>query len=436
MHVPSTNLSDSAPGAQITLERRLPLIGLLLLAGTAVFFPHRVWNTLLIGFGGLFLIAYLWVRFLAVGLAAQRQLRFGWVAVGDLLEESFQIHNYSGIPALWVEVIDYSNVPGYTAAIVRSVGMNGRDQWRQRAVCQQRGKFHLGPWAIRTSDPFGLFTFTRHYPAGQEIIIHPPIHGQLPIPLPAGQSSGRARARQRAWQATVNAASVRHYHPQDPLAWIHWPTSARRDDLFVREFDLDAAGDVWILLDMQTAVQIGTGIDSTEEQAVLLAAALAARGLSQNRPMGVAGYGRLPQIVSPGRGEGQRWHILQALALVQADSETNLQRALQDLGQRARRGTAVIIITPSNEASWIPDLLALSQRGLQSHVILLDRPSFGGEGNSVGMRDAIHRFGIDCQIVRQGEIGTPLEEQAQRGFWRFIVTGTGKVVAVSSPQEQ
>lgn len=437
MHSPSLDSpSGSAPTIRITLQRRLPLFWLLLLTGTAVFLPHHTWNALLIGFGGLFLMAYLWVRLLSKGLSAERHLRFGWAAVGDRLEESFQIDNISPVPALWVEVIDDSNVPGYTAEIVRSVGINGRDHWRQSAICQQRGRFHLGPWAIRAGDPFGFFTVTCHYPVSQEIIIHPPIHGKLPIPLPTGQRSGRARARQRVWHATVNAASVRDYHPHDPLAWIHWPTSAHRDALFVREFDLDAAGDVWILLDMQMAVQLGTGMDGTEEQAVLLAAALVAHGLAQNRPMGVVGYGRLPQIVPPSRGEGQRWQILQALALVRADGETNLQRALQDLGRRAQRGTAVILITPTAETEWIPDLITLSQRGMQSHVILLDRPSFGGAGHSAGMRDAIRHLGMDCQVLRQGEVGTPLQEQAHRGFWRFLVTGTGKVVTIASPEEQ
>jgi uncharacterized protein (DUF58 family) len=419
----------------IAVQQRLPLLWLLLLAATAVFLPDRIWNTLLIGFGGMVIIAYLWVRALARGLSAQRRLRFGWVAVGDRLEEQFTLNNSSSLPALWVELLDSTNVPGYTAAIVRSVGANAQERWRQSAICQQRGQFHLGPWAIRASDPFGIFTITRHYPTSAEIIIHPPIHGQLPIPLPYGQNSGRARARQRSWQATVNAAGARDYRPNDPLSWIHWPTTARRDALHVREFDLDAAGDVWILLDMQASAQLGSGTDGTEEHAGLLAAALAAHGLSQMRPMGLLAYGETPQIVPPGRGEGQRWHILQALALAQADGETGLRRALQDLGHRVRRGAAAIIITPTPTADWLPDLVALSQRGISSDVILLERSSFGGAEHSAGLQTAVQQVGLNCQLVYQGEVGTPVGEQAQRGFWRFAVTGTGKVVVVASPQE-
>lgn len=422
-----------AAKARIVLRLRLPLLFLVFLLAAAVFLPDRTWNTLLIGIGSMFAIAYFWVWQLAQGLYATRRLRFGWVAVGDRLEEAFAIRNNSTIPALWVEIIDHSNVPGYEAAVVRSIGAGQVIEWKQAAICQRRGQFHLGPWAIRSGDPFGIFAVTRHYPATSEIIIHPPIHTELPVPLPAGQSSGRVRARQRSWQATVNAASVRDYQVNDPYHWIHWPTSARRDQLFVRQFDLDAAGDIWLLLDLEAGVQLGKGAGSTEEHAVLLAASLAARALHQNRGIGLATYGRTPQVVSPGQGQGQQWRILRALALVHAGGNTTLSSALQDLGRVAQRGTAAVIITPTGRAGWLPQLLSLSQRGVQSNVILLDRPSFGGQGSTQGLHDAVRQLGFNCHIVRQGEVGQPPEEEERRGFWEFRVTPLGKAIAVQKP---
>lgn len=220
----------SSDKAQIKLRLRLPLIWLGVLLVAAFFLPDRVWNTLLIGIGGLFIVAYVWVWQLAKGLRAERRLRFGWVAVGDHLQEEFALFNAAELPALWVEIKDASNVPGYSAAIVQSMGAHQNGAWRKTAVCIQRGQFTLGPWAIRSGDPFGIFQVTRHYPVSHEIIIHPPIHGHLPISLPAGQSNGRVRARQRALQVTINAASVRNYLPNDPMNRIHWPTSAAKEN--------------------------------------------------------------------------------------------------------------------------------------------------------------------------------------------------------------
>lgn len=383
----------------------LPLLWLAVLLAAAFLLPDRVWNTLLLGFGGMFGVAFLWARELAKGLSGARRLRFGWVAVGDLLEERFSLTNTSYLPALWVEVLDASNVPGYRTAVVRSVSPFQTINWRETAVCLRRGQFNIGPWTLRTGDPFGIFIVTHHYPSSSEIIIHPPIHGQIPIPLPAGQSNGRVRARQQSWLATLNAATVRSYQPHDPQRWIHWPTSARRGSLYVRQFDLDAAGDIWLVLDLETAVQLGRETLGTEEHAVLLAASLAARGLRQNRGVGLATYGQTPQIILPGQGQGQQWKLLRALALVAADGQLSVGQALQDVARVAQRGAAAVIITPTDKLDWLPQLASLAKRGIESNVILLERGSFGGEGKTAVLQDAVRQLGFYAQTVRQGEIG-------------------------------
>ena len=427
-------LGDSA--ARIDLRLRLPLFWLAGLLLAALLLPDRIWTTLLVGLAGLLLVAFLWARSLARGLSAERRLRFGWVSVGDRMEEEFALTNRSVLPALWVEIRDETNVPGYQAGAVRAVGAGDRTHWRQGSVCTRRGQYHLGPWAIESGDPFGLFRVSRRYDSRQEIIIHPPIHTSLPIPLPPGRSDGRARTRERSWQAASSAAGVREYHTLDPYHWIHWPTSARRDSLYVRQFDRDAAGDVWLVIDAQAAVQLGEGAQSTEEHAVLLAAALAARALDETRGVGLAAFARQPQLVLPALGAGQQWAILRGLALLQADGDIDLGRALQELGDVARRGSAAIIITATADAGWLPHLTQLSRRGLESHVLLLDRASFGGQGSSEALRATIALLGYRCQLLRRGEVGRPLVEAEHHGFWEFKVTGTGRAIAVRRPFER
>jgi uncharacterized protein (DUF58 family) len=422
-------------GATIRLRTRAPLLAMPLLLLAAIFLPGPVWSGLLLGWGGLLLAGYLWARGLAHGVHGRRQLRFGWAAVGDRFSEEFELHNSGGWPALWVELIDESNVPGYQASVVHSLSAGETAHWRYAAVCQRRGQFQLGPWRLRSADPLGIFETIRDYPQSAEIIIHPPIQTDIPIPLPAGVSSGQTQARERSWQATINAASVRGYQPQDPLRWVHWPTTARRGELFTREFDLDAAGEIWLLLDLEAAVQLGAGAENTEEQAVLLAAALAARALARNRAVGLAGYGRPLQLIPPATCAGQQWRLLRALALLRADGETSLATALKDLRQTARRGATAVIITPSDTADWLPELFPLAQKGLKLSLILLERRSFGAKTGSEGLQTAARQLGFDCRLLRQGELRPPeIDAAERRGFWEFRTLATGKVIAIRKPE--
>jgi uncharacterized protein (DUF58 family) len=288
---------------------------------------------------------------------------------------------------------------------------------------------------LHSGDPFGIFGVMRRYDDRQEIIIHPPIYTPLPIPLPPGRTEGRTRSRERAWQATSNAATVRDYHDADPFHWIHWPTTARKDKLFVRHFEQDAAGEIWVVLDTEAAVQIGEGLNGTEEHAVLMAASLAARAISEMRGVGLAAYGREPQVVIPALGQGQQWRILRALALLHCDGQTDLSRSLHEFIDTARRGSAAIILTPRADGDWLPALHALNGRGIECHVILLDRPSFGGQGFSDGLYRTIQLLGYNCRVIKQGDLGRPLVDEERHGFWEFKVTGTGKAIAVRRPTD-
>jgi len=432
----SQKKNDPSDKVQIQIQARLPLVLLALLLTTAVYLPDRIWNTLLVGVGGLFIISFIWTVTLSKNLHAKRSLRFGWAAIGDRLSEQFELENKSWVPALWVEIKDHSSLPGYNASIVQSMTGRNAIAWRRSAVCLRRGLFTIGPWSVRCGDPFGIFVATRRFPHRSEILIHPPIHGKLPIALPPGKAGGRAQARQRSLQATINASTVREYHPGDPYRWVHWPMSAHRNKLFVREFDVDAAGDFWLALDLDKSVQVGVGPDSTEEHAVLLGASLCVQAIRDTRKTGLATYSADPQVLHPSVGEGHIWQILRVLALANADGDVPLIAALRHIATIAKSGSTVVIITPSCNSDWIPSLLDMARRGIYAHIILLDRSSFGGEGNTKGLQDAINRIGFTTNIICQGEVGEPLEKRQPQGFWEFKTTPMGGVITVHNPEKE
>src|SRR5262245_43855239 len=131
--------------APIKLNSRLlpVLVGILLVMQLT--YPYTGWVIMLVGFGGVWLVGFLWARALARGLALYREMRFGWAHVGDRLEERFTLLNSSAFPALWVEVEDHTTMPDYNVSRVTGVSGQSENRWKTQGVCTRRGLFMLGP---------------------------------------------------------------------------------------------------------------------------------------------------------------------------------------------------------------------------------------------------------------------------------------------------
>jgi uncharacterized protein (DUF58 family) len=424
--------SDPEPHIRLN-SRLLPiLVGLLLILHIVA--PGRVWRILLIGLGGAWLLGYLWARSLARCLSLRREMRFGWAQVGDRLEERFTLANDGHLPGLWVEVVDYTIMPDYCVSRVTAVGGTAKTRWHTRGVCTRRGLFTLGPTALRTGDPFGLYTVTMHYPDSATLMVIPPI---LPLPtieVAPGGRAGEGRPRADAPERTVSAASVRDYTHGDSLRWIHWPTSARRDSLFVKLFDGTPAGDWWIFLDLDERVQAGQGQASTEEHGVILAASLADRGLRLGRAVGLVTHGEELVWLPPGEGDGQRWTILRALALADHGSRP-LAELLSRVRPRFGERTSLVLITPSLDRRWVEALWPLMQRGAIPTVLLLDPASFGGIGDASRASAMLSDLGITCYVITRDLLDRPEAQPGRRGEYEWRVTPLGRAVTARNPRE-
>lgn len=418
--------------AQIQLNNRiLPILtGILILM--QIIDPTKVWMFLLLGVGGAWGAAYLWVRTLSRHLYLQREVRFGWAQVGDRIEERFTLRNTSWVPAPWVEIRDHSDMPGYQVS--RGSGIDGLStiSWQTKGICNQRGLFSLGPTSLRTSDPFGFYTLSLLNPASTTLLVMPPI-----IPLPSievapGGRSGEGRPRANAPDQTVSAGSVREYVPGDSLRLIHWRTTARRNGNFVRVLDGTPAGDWWIFLDMEASIQAGEGWESTLESGVILASSLADRGLRSRVSVGLAVNSEELVWLPPHPGDLQRYEILRGLALAQP-SQVSLAEFL--VRNKAAIGwrTSLILITPNIRGDWIEALIPLLWRGAVPTVLLLDPHTFGGSGSPEHILKTLTDLGIARHVIPRELLDRPEARPGHTGQWEWRISATGRAIPIKTP---
>lgn len=403
--------------------------------------PDPAWSWLLTGLTVLIGVGYAWARLLRDRVTADRQTLGTWVVAGDQLRERFTLTNAAPIPALWAEVQDRSAVPGYSVARVESASSQGQRTWTTTGVCQRRGVFRLGPWELEMGDPLGFFRVTQHYPQTTTLMVYPRASFLPQIELPRGRASGRATSSERSFDDTVLIGSLRRYAPGDSLRRVAWRATAHHDKLLVHEFDREPSGDLWLVVDLDAAVQAGRDAEATQEYAVILAASLAARFLRQGerRAVGLLLGGRAPVFLPPGRGQAQLWRILEALASAEPAPDPTLAALLQQAGPSLGSGRTLVLITPALAEAWVAALLPLMARGNAPTVVLLDAPTFdppnGTPAAVDGLRGLLSQQRIPCTVLARGFPFRPLERiRRQRSELRTL-SGFGRVVSVEVEEE-
>jgi uncharacterized protein (DUF58 family) len=253
------------------------------------------------------------------------------------------------------------------------------------------------------------------------VIVMPMIARLSGFVLPTGYRPGGEALRHRTHQVTPSAAGVRDYAPGDALNRIHWPSTARRRRLIVKEFELDPKADIWILVDAARRAQAGSSAipdsdlphwtsrrevhlpDSTEEYAVAAAASIAAHLDEEDRAVGLVAYGAKRVAVQPDRGRKQRVRILESLATLRADGSLSLEEVLRIELRQIPRGASVVLITPETDPGLLTVVRQLDRRGLLPILVLVDASSFGGDQGTAGLASGAQRMGFVVRLVRRGD---------------------------------
>jgi uncharacterized protein (DUF58 family) len=409
-----------------------PLVPLLaLLVSLQSIAPSKVWMTLIVGLGTTLAVSWVWARQMQKHVSLIREKRYNWTRVGDRLEERFTLYNTGLLPVLWAEVDDQSTVPGYQPNRVTGVEGNHSSQWTVAGVCHQRGVFNLGPTSLRTGDPLGLFAIIKHNPAIVPLLVLPPILDLPGIQVAPGGQVSEGKPRPYAPQPTLLATSVRPHLPGDSLRMIHWPTTARRDSLFVRTFDGSPTGNWWIILDLAENAHSGEGDDSTLEQSITLAASLLEIGLQAGQAVGLIGHSTEPVWLPPARGDTQRWTVLRELATIET-GHYPLASLLRRSGETLGHSASVVVITPSIDPIWLEPLLLLQKRDLVPTVMLLIGTN--RQSKIEAFHQLLTQHSVTTYLMEPEALKPSIDPTEAEGQWKWHTTALGRAIAIHRPQ--
>jgi uncharacterized protein (DUF58 family) len=430
--------------------------------------PGRIFVLLLLGIGGVgavvdgadFYIRVLYLGLLLIvlawlltvlslrGIKVERKARSLRAAVGDIFEEHFEIINSSRIPKLWLEIANETSIPYATGSRVITLlrGLQKRS-YAARTWLTNRGGFQLGPTTVTSGDPFGIFRISKKFQADTSLVVLPMLVNVSAFLSPPGLLPGGKAIRRKSQEVTPHASGVREYVPGDAVKRIHWPTSIRRGQLMVKEFEQDPQSEVWFFLDTYKGVHYSKPDElydappvddlfllrrrkvklppATLEYSITITASLAHYFLGQRRSVGfVAASGHTYKVITADRSERQEAKILEELAFLQAESTFSFAALVTAQMGQLPQGSSAILVTPTVSPEILLAVDGLQRRSLRPVVVLLMLQSFGARANNEDLAKSLAERSVPvCRIYCDADLSAVLSSfyssaNSQEHTWR------------------
>ncbi|MGA9398099.1 MAG: DUF58 domain-containing protein [Anaerolineaceae bacterium] len=378
--------------------------------------------------GGLLAVSFLWTYYGLRNIRFERRTRTLRHHVGEPFEEFYRVTNQSWLLRPHIEVLDRSRLPASQGTrVLTAIGAHQARSYQAFTLLTRRGLFNLGPTELRSGDMFGLFQVTRTFVSESNLLVTPYMVDLSAFASPPGLLFGGRSQRRRTLDTTPYAASVREYSQGDPLNRVHWPSTARRNKLMVKEFELDPQAEAWIFLDAQEELHTKEDEDfrkveheladswlykkhptitlprETIEYAVSIAASLVKFYIQNGQAVGLGVSMQQMTVLPAEKGERQLNKLLETLAFIEPSGKLPLHALTSMQGEHIPMGSTLVLITPSPGKEVYITVEDLLRRKLQPVVVLLDASSFGGYASTQKIFNTLTDMNIPVYQIKYGD---------------------------------
>lgn len=339
----------------------------------------------------LFFIAQIWQEWAAKKLVVSRYTGEQYLFPRDQGQIAVQIENPTRIPFAWISIVDRiprNLVRGtHLPKSVFSLAPHEIQVISFPLLARERGVYRLGPLEVFAGDFFGIRTRKFQVNSRETIVVYPEIMPLSELALPARLTFGNFQAFQRINPDPTRLAGVRPYQNGDPLRTIHWPASARTQNLQVKQFEHTVTATCMLFLNLYKNDYKVSRFYVDTELAVTTAASLAAYVIERGESCGLVANAflteYLPDTTGISHGEGviqirarqgtqQLTQILTVLAGVEAQEQKDFLTLLKSAGNQVAGGAILLWVVPCDTPEIMAAARDLVKRGQQVQIFVLE----------------------------------------------------------------
>lgn len=124
---------------------------------------------------------------------------------------------------------------------------------RYHILCRPRGVYQVGPAEVTVSDPMGLTEVGGPTGLPDRLVVYPAIEQLSGFPLVRGRDPALHASRPEfSHRGGEDFFTLREYQTGDDLRRVHWPSSAKRDELMIRQLETPWQARALVLVDLRT----------------------------------------------------------------------------------------------------------------------------------------------------------------------------------------
>ena len=281
-----------------------------------------------------------------------------------------------------------------------------------------RGRYGFGDARAVLEDPFGLSRREIPLPGTAPLLVFPRLVelDRLFSEGGAGAHQGRRILLRRPVGYDVHG--VREYEHGESLRRVHWPTTARRAQLMVKELEDSPRDEVAVVLDASGA-SAGEPPDSSFDVQVRAAGSILQAHVRRGRRAVLVVNGPVVESQRVHSLDGDWRRALELLAAAEAGGGRSPASLLIDDAGPAARARELTVVTGSLVGPLVERLVQRSLGHVGVSIVFVDAASFAGRGNG-NEAAAVLRLeaaGIPVAVVRRGDRLTNVLGRASEPAW-------------------
>ena len=344
------------------------------------------------------LVANVWVGLLAAPIRLRRRAGKGALLEGEDVWVTLDAVPESRVPAPSIVVAERIARLGLQETPLRRAGRSYRGTYVLERV--PRGRYVVEEARATIEDPFGLARAEVDLDAKGSLLVYPRLVAIDRLFSESGAHAQDGRRLLLRRPTGFDLHSVREYEQGESLRKVHWPTTARRGQLMVKELEDAPRDEIAVILDADAGAVAGGSFDVQVRAAGSILRTHAAHG---RRSILAVNSSQRPQARVASL-EGDWLAAMGLLAAAEPDGHRPVVELLTRESGPASRAVETVVVTARVSGALATKLVERSLAGQGVSVVWVDSASFAGRPTKVEPELLrLQAAGVAVAVVRQGD---------------------------------